>query len=53
MSHTDGEAKFWMEPEIVLARNDGLSSRQVNEVFNMVVANKELINNEWFKHFGG
>ncbi len=26
---TDGEAKFWVEPKVVLAKNHGLSSSQI------------------------
>ena len=31
VAHTDGEAKFWLEPNIELALNKGLNSNQVNE----------------------
>jgi len=27
VSHAEGEAKFWMEPKIVLAQNIGLSAK--------------------------
>jgi hypothetical protein len=31
----DGEAKFWLEPEIELAVNQGLSSTELNELKKM------------------
>ena len=31
VTHTDGEAKFWLEPNIELALNKGLNSKQVSE----------------------
>lgn len=31
VTHTDGEAKFWLEPSIELALNKGLNSKQVSE----------------------
>ena len=27
VTHTDGEAKFWLEPQIELAMNQGLSKK--------------------------
>ena len=27
--HADGEAKFWLEPKIELARSDGMSARRL------------------------
>jgi hypothetical protein len=27
VAHTDGEAKFWLEPEIALAMSQGLSKQ--------------------------
>ncbi|MBN1672992.1 MAG: DUF4160 domain-containing protein [Kiritimatiellae bacterium] len=32
----DGEAKFWLEPEVALARNYGLSGTQVSETMEVV-----------------
>ena len=36
VTHTDGEAKFWLEPQIELAMNQGLSKPQINEVLLLV-----------------
>jgi len=35
VSHPDGEAKFWMSPELALATSTGLSSKQIKEAQNM------------------
>ena len=40
---TDGEAKFWLEPLISLARNHGLSSRQLNELKEIIEEKKDDI----------
>ncbi len=32
----DGEAKFWIEPEISLARNYGLSSKALNSIQKII-----------------
>ena len=32
VNHADGEAKFWLEPEIELAQNYGLNDRQIRAV---------------------
>ena len=48
---TDGEAKFWLEPLISLARNHGLSSRQLNELKEIIEEKKDDIIEEWNRHF--
>lgn len=47
----DGEAKFWMEPRIELARNHGLSSRRLREVERMIEEHEDEIRAAWKKHF--
>lgn len=48
----DGEAKFWLEPKIALAKNYGLTKKQVGAVRKVVVERKDEIVNAWHKHFG-
>ena len=48
---TDGEAKFWLEPLISLAKNHGLSSRQLNELKEIIEEKKDDIIEEWNRHF--
>lgn len=49
----EGEAKFWLEPEIDLARNYGLSDRKVREALRLVAEHENEIREAWKKHFGG
>lgn len=52
VAHTDGEAKFWLEPKIELAINQGLSSKQLSEALLLVQQHHEEILNAWHSHFG-
>lgn len=52
VTHTDGEAKFWLEPNVELALNQGLSHKQINEALALVHAHHEEIINAWHSHFG-
>lgn len=48
----EGEAKFWLEPEIELARNYGLSERKVREALRLVEEHEDEIRKAWIEHFG-
>lgn len=52
VSHTDGEAKFWLEPETVLAMNEGLSPAQLGEALSLIRLHHEEIIHAWNRHFG-
>ena len=52
VAHTDGEAKFWLEPKTELALNQGLSQKQINEALALVYAHHEEIVHAWRIHFG-
>mgnify|MGYP001767782758 CR=1 FL=1 len=49
----EGEAKFWLDPEIALAVSHGLSDKAVNEARNVAVENQEVFRDAWKRHFGG
>lgn len=51
VSHPDGEAKFWLKPELALATSVGLSSRQIKEAQGLVAIHKEDVINAWYAHF--
>jgi len=51
--HSDGEAKFWLEPAIELAQNFGLSSKEIWEVEKLVRSHEQEIRDAWNKHFPG
>ena len=53
VSGKDGEAKFWMEPVIQLARNYGLSANDLSKAEKLVKEHESGIRSAWFKHFGG
>ena len=52
VSHTDGEAKFWLEPQIELALNLGLTQKQVNEALSLVKQHEKEFLDAWRSHFG-
>ena len=47
----DGEAKFWLKPQIELARNHGLSRKQLKNIEMIIEKRKDEITNAWQKHF--
>ncbi len=48
----DGEAKFWIEPEISLARNYGLSAKALNSIQKIIEERQDEIRDHWTRHFG-
>jgi diadenosine tetraphosphate (Ap4A) HIT family hydrolase len=48
----DGEAKFWMEPEIELAKNHRLSRTQLKQIESILEAHHDEIIGAWRRHFG-
>ena len=52
VSHTDGEAKFWIEPEIELAMSQGMSPKQISVALDLVKLHYEDILHAWNSHFG-
>jgi hypothetical protein len=51
VNHPDGEAKFWLTPELGLATNTGLSAKQIKEAQNLVAIHLEEITHAWNTHF--
>ena len=47
----DGEAKFWLTPEVYLADSDGFDARTLRELRSVVESNKALIKRVWNEHF--
>ena len=48
----DGEAKFWLEPQIELALNHGLSQKQIKSAMRLVQEHEDEIREAWNTHFG-
>lgn len=48
----NGEAKFWLEPNIELAKNFGLSSKELKEIESIVRGHYEELIKAWEEFFG-
>lgn len=48
----DGEAKYWLEPEIELSKQTKYSNKQLNEIRTLVEDHKDEIIRAWQEHFG-
>ena len=49
----NGEAKFWIEPEIQIALNKGLTMKELNEVYTLIKGHEDEIKRSWKEHFSG
>ncbi|MFZ0428958.1 MAG: DUF4160 domain-containing protein [Acidobacteriota bacterium] len=47
-----GEAKFWLEPELELAVNYGLSDRTLAKASSLIKEHEDEIHRAWEQHFG-
>ena len=47
----DGEAKFWLEPDIELAKNFHYSRKQIKEIELLIEEHKDELINAWRQHF--
>ena len=43
----DGEAKFWMEPDIELAETIKLKSKDLKRIREIIIEHRQEIINEW------
>lgn len=48
----DGEAKFWLDPNIDLAKNYRLSSAQLREIRQIIERHGNELRDAWQEHFG-
>lgn len=48
----DGEAKFWLEPEIELAINHNFSKKQLKELKRLIEVHYDELKVSWTRHFG-
>jgi len=48
----DGEAKFWLEPEIVLAKNYCYLRKQLKEIESLIEDHYNELTSAWKQHFG-
>jgi hypothetical protein len=50
--HETGEAKFWLDPEIGIAQNYGLSPARLAAALRLVQEHADEIRAAWQTHFG-
>ena len=48
----DGEAKFWLEPEIELAKNHKLSRVQLKKIEHIIEEHYDEFCSAWKRYFG-
>jgi len=49
----ESNAKFWIEPEVMIASSYSISGKELNEIRKIIIENQELIRKAWhdfFKH---
>lgn len=49
--NSEGEAKFWLAPEVYLADSDGLNARTLRQLRTLVIENQALIERTWNEYF--
>ena len=47
-----GEAKFWLEPSVELARNHRFSDTDLRRIRRLIEERHDVIRNAWRAHFG-
>ena len=49
----DGEAKFWLEPEIKLANNYRYSPKQLKDIESLIEVHNHELTSAWKRYFRG
>ncbi|MGB5062704.1 MAG: DUF4160 domain-containing protein [Candidatus Competibacter sp.] len=49
----EGEAKFWLDPEIELSNNHRYSRKQLKQIELLIEANYNELISAWRQHFDG
>lgn len=52
VSSGDGEAKFWLSPEIELAEVHGIQEREIAKLVTIIRNHEHEIRTAWATHFG-
>lgn len=47
----DGEAKFWLTPEVTLARNDGFDATSLRKLAKLVEEHRHSFEVAWYEYF--
>ena len=48
---SNGETKYWLAPNVELARNRGLSRPQLNDIERIIEAHYDELQAAWERHF--
>jgi hypothetical protein len=48
----DGEAKFWLEPDIQIAKNYRLNQQQLGQIRSILEEHRDELVRAWRQHFG-
>ncbi len=49
----NGEAKFWLDPEIELAKNHHYSRKQLKQIESLIEVHYNELTSAWRQHFDG
>ena len=49
----DGEAKFWLQPEIEMAKNYRYSRKRLKEIESIIEGHYDELTIAWQRHFSG
>ena len=47
----ESEAKFWIDPDVRVAYNDGMDAKALREALELVETNRERIEQAWHEFF--
>ncbi|MEA1878735.1 MAG: DUF4160 domain-containing protein [Bacteroidota bacterium] len=45
------EAKFWLSPEVSIARNNGLDARTMRILLEVVEHKQDMFKEQWYEYF--
>jgi hypothetical protein len=52
VTSADGEAKYWLDPEVELAMSKGFKVVELSELKRIVEEKQDEIRDHWRQHFG-
>ncbi len=52
VQHSTGEAKFWLDPNLEIAQNYGLSPQRLATALRLTKEHRDEIRTAWDAHFG-
>ena len=50
VASSDGDAKFWLEPEVELAMQKGMASHRINDIREIIEDHRDELTQAWRKH---